>query len=161
MTQQNLVAKELAELLLANNEAAQDDCKYLESAITSWVNMAAVPQPASLLQNLEDTYVLWAQLLPPDRCENYQQENGVRFQQEDGVLTFCEYDGEDYRENGTVYPCHVWDDQAPDTPSDATEEYFAAELDIRLGGVRKVTLQGENDYRVSIIYNQNPTVSLV
>jgi hypothetical protein len=146
-----LVATETVELLQANNIAAQDDCSYLESAIDSWANIAAVPQPASLLTKLEDTFVLWAQLLPI-RCD---------FQRDDGVLTYCY--GDDSRPNG-VYPCTVWDDHAPTDPGEATEEYFADELGIRLDGVRKLSRQGIDefsDYGVSIIYNENPTVSLV
>ena len=154
MTQQNLVANELAELLQANNEVAQDDCSYFESAISSWINIAAVPQPETLLQNLEETYVLWAQVLP------VREDCSRDFQREDGVITFC--DGGGSRQNGE-YPCHVWDASAPSSPEYATEEFFAEELGIRLGGILTVSVPSmkDADYNVTIIYNQNPTVSLV
>jgi hypothetical protein len=151
LTQQNIVATKTVELLQANNIAALGDCAYLESAISSWVNIAAVPQPASPLPKLQDTYVLWAQLLPI-RCD---------FQRDDGVLTYC--DGDPSRPNG-VYPCEVWDDYAPASPSEATVEYFAEVLYIRSDGVREIERNGTGkfpEYSVVVIYNENPTVSLV
>jgi hypothetical protein len=177
LRQQNLVATELVELLQANNLAApaQDDCDYLESAVKSWINVAVRPQPASLVSSHEDTFVLWAQLLPV-RCD---------FQKPDGVITFCE--GNDSLLNSDEEACIVWDAHAPDLselnatcwgePSsekcleEDLEEYFANALNIRVGGIRSIRpragylvpysdLAEFTDYDVTVVYNENPTVSL-
>ena len=151
--QQNSVARSLVELLQANNVAAQNDCIYLESAVNSWLNLAVVPQPASFLSNLDDTFVLWAQILPV-RCP---------FQSEDGVITSCD-DDESTLALANSGVCKIWEDSAPSNASEATNEYFASELGLRVDGISTITSafdQGFPDYQVQVVYNENPTVSLV
>jgi hypothetical protein len=150
---QNLVETELVRLLQANNIAARDDdCEYLRLAVDSWVNLAVVPQPSSLVSTAEDTFVLWAQLLPK-RCD---------FQREDGVITSCVGKFND----SSPEACKVWDDDyLLEYPSEATEEYFASELDLRVGGIQKRFLMegyegNYTKYNVTVVYNENPTVSL-
>lgn len=175
--EQNLVATELVELLQANNLAAPttDDCDFLESAVKSWMNVAVKPQPTSVLSSQEDTFVLWAQLLPV-RCE---------FQDPNGVITFCE--GNDSLLNSNEEACIVWDNFAPDfndlnstcwakpVPQDCVENYlegyFATELNLRVGGIRTIRPQAGYDvpyadlskftnFDVTVVYNENPTVAL-
>ena len=64
VSHQNLVATELATLLQANNEAAESDCDYLQSAVTSWLRMAIVDGISPAVGNQNETFTLWAQLLP-------------------------------------------------------------------------------------------------
>lgn len=163
LAQQNLNSYHMVDLLQANNVAAptnsSEDCTYLKSSIQSWLKMAAVPQPASLLADTEDTYVLWAQLLPK-RCS---------FQREDGVITFCEgreNEDEDASLGETAADtCLVWDVYRPATPDDATPDYFAQQLSLRSEGIRRV-FRGSNmgnmsSFQANVIYNYNPTVELV
>ena len=174
---QNLVAIELVGLLQANNLAAPTsssaDCEYLESSVKSWLSVAVVPQPASLLTSAEDTFVLWAQLLPV-RCS---------FQNSDGVITFC--DGNDFNSTSQEQACLVWD-HGPDIDEanafcgeevevencldDYVAGYFASDLNLRRGGIRSIRPQpglflpmseiGEfADYEVTVVYNENPTIA--
>jgi hypothetical protein len=159
LTPQNLVETELVNLLQANNIEARDDCEYLKVAVDSWVKLAAVPQPSSLVSTA-DTFVLWAQLLPK-RCD---------FQREDGVITSCSSSSI----NSTRAACKVWDDDyLLEHPSEGLEDYFANELDLRVGGIQKKVLGGiqkrflmegyegnYTTYNVTVVYNENPTVSL-
>jgi hypothetical protein len=157
LTQQNLGATKLVELLQVNNFAAGYDCDYLKTAVNSWINMAVTPQPASLITSSEDTFVLWAQLLPYRSC---------KFQHEDGVITFCK--GKESLLASAPGTCKVWDDYAPATADKATELYFADRLNLRLGVIRKIFKAGYGegekkraiDYNVTVIFNENPTVAL-
>jgi hypothetical protein len=152
LTQQNVAATKLIELLQTNNFAAEYDCDYLETAVNSWVNMAVKPQPPSLITTSEDTFVLWAQLLP-SRCG---------FQREDGVITSCK--GKESLLVSAPDTCRVWDAKAPASPDEATESYFARELNLRLGVIRIFFSEGYDGRRVhynaTVIFNQNPTVAL-
>lgn len=141
---------------MAAPSSSEGDCAYLKTAVQSWLKMAAVPQPASLFDNVEDTYILWAQLLPV-RCD---------FQREDGVITFCSSQGE----NGLLTQaapstCVVWDEHSPATPQDATEDYFAEELSLRAEGIRRIyrtfLVNSMDTYTTTVIYNHNTTVALV
>lgn len=154
LTQQNLVSKDLVDLLQANNLAAPtnstDDCDYLESAVNSWIKMAIKPQPASFISTVEDTFVLWAQLLPV-RCD---------FQNATGVITFCGND-----DHST---CMVWDEYNYDEicnstlDSDCLQNYFASDLHLRQEAVTAVTNTNSGvRHTVTVVYNQSSTVSLV
>ncbi len=159
LAQQNAVSYRMVDLLLAHNVAApsssEEDCSYLMTSVQSWLKMAAVPQPASLFENVEDTYVLWAQLLPV-RCD---------FQQEDGVITFCD----NQVGNGVLgqevpgIPCSVWEDHRPANPEDATEDFFAEQLSLRYEGIRRISVSNESNiaFTTTVIYNHNPSVALV
>lgn len=176
-TQQNLVSVQLAKLLQSNNIAAQDNCDYLENAINSWLKMAAKPQPASLVSSAEDTFVLWAKLTPK-RCD---------FQNDDGVITYeyCETEEGVGLRTSCKETCSVWDNMIPEEIlennifisdyndnvlsygglSGELEEYFAEELNIRVGGITREYIRGADDghdgYDVTVLYNQNPSVHLV
>ena len=148
----------MVDLLLANNVAApsksQEDCTYLKSSVQSWLQMAAIPQPASLFKNVEDTYVLWAQLLPV-RCD---------FQREDGVITFCKGQAiEASFEGAAAHTCFVWDEYSPENPDDATPFYFAKHLSLRWQGIRQISREStisNTSYYATVIYNHNPIVAL-
>lgn len=155
LSEQNLVSYNMVDLLQAQNLAApsssEEDCSYLKRSVQSWLRMATTPQPASRFANVEDTFVLWAQVLPV-RCD---------FQREDGVITFCSDQGNAIiQEPRSSNACAVWDDNSPPTPEDATEDYFAQELSLRSEGIRQISLQNDT-YSTSVIYNYNPSVALV
>jgi hypothetical protein len=153
LSEQNLVSYNMVDLLQAQNLAApsssEEDCSYLKTSVQSWLRMATTPQPASRFANVEDTFVLWAQVLPV-RCD---------FQRADGVITFCSYQG-DAIVARSASACAVWDDNSPPTPEDATEDYFAQELSLRSEGIRQISRQNDT-YTTSVIYNYNPSVALV
>lgn len=149
------MTKGLVDLLQAHNTnsstTSQGDCDYLNATVYSWLNIAAVSQPdLGRLSSTDDTFVLWAQLLPV-RCE---------FQREDGVITFCEGQGF----NDSAYICRVWDDLRPENPSLATPDYFAMELDLRAEGIiREQVIESVGDldgFTTTVIYNQNASVAL-
>ena len=161
LSQQNLNSYKLVDLLQAHNLAApsnsEDDCAYLENSIQSWLRLAAVPQPESMFENVQDTYILWAQLLPV-RCD---------FQRDDGVITFCEGQS-DATSWESVAPatCEVWDDLAPLSAQEASPDYFAGALSLRWEGIRVVSneslIDGSTEqYQANVLYNYNPSVSLV
>lgn len=116
--------------------------------------MAATPQPASLFESVEDTYILWAQLLPV-RCD---------FQRDDGVITFCNGQEESFAA-AAPSSCMVWDDYSPETPDDATPDYFAEQLSLRSEGIRerriKASAGNMPEFEATVIYNDNPSVALV
>jgi hypothetical protein len=164
LAQQNLNSYQMVDLLQANNLAApsasEEDCAYLKSSVQSWLKVAAVPQPASLFENTEDTYVLWAQVLPV-RCD---------FQRTDGVITFCDGQAEeDSLGSAVANTCLVWDDYGPSTPDAATSDYFAKQLSLRSEGIRRVHRELKVfdvapyilSFDTTVVYNYNPTVALV
>jgi hypothetical protein len=107
------------------SEANASSCAYLEDTIEAWLDLGANVQN-DVPQYEVKTFVLWAQLLPV-RCE---------FQGSDGVITVCENNDTNY-----TYPqgaCNVWK-TPPANPSDATPEYFANMLGIRVGGITEYT----------------------
>lgn len=119
---ENNVAPNFVHLLQQNNlmlsEANVTSCEFLQQTIEAWLDVGAnVQNPVPQYKITQ--YVLWAQLLPV-RCD---------FQQEDGVITNCTA--------GASFPnstCNLWN-LAPSDPNDATPEYYANLLDIRVGGV--------------------------
>ena len=117
--------------------------------------MAIKPQPASFISTVEDTFVLWAQLLPV-RCD-FQKKNATN-----GVITFCGND-----DHST---CMVWDDIYDNfteicnstLDSDCLQNYFASELHLRQEAVTAVTNTNSGvRHTVTVVYNQSSTVSLV
>lgn len=158
LSQQNKVSYKMVDLLQAHNLAApsgsDEDCAYLRSSVESWVHMAAKAQPASLFE-VEDTYILWAQILPV-RCD---------FQRDDGVITFCDDQAEVSLHSATPGTCMVWDDHGPASPDDASPDYFAEQFSLRVEGIRKISqetvLRNLSRYETNVIYNDNPTVALV
>ena len=150
LTEQNHVADEMARLLQANNIAAGNDCEYFDKAVESWLKMAIQQQPERLYQ-MENTYVLWAQVLPVrDDC-------GV--QADDGVITTCV----GTNVTGMAYQtCDVWDTTAPASAEEASAQFFASNFDLRMGAITGHTRTSFNnsDYSVTVIYNENPTLEL-
>lgn len=158
MNQQNRIAPRFANLLEANNIVAlggSTDCDYLENAIESWLSMAIIPQPPAEVPNVEPTFVLWAQVLPV-RCP---------FQNATGVITSCGGKLAKFRQ---TYPttCDIWENKAPPTPDMASDEYFAAALNLRPGGIIREfgapggRFEALSGFNATIYYNQNPTISL-
>ena len=118
----NNASPNFTDLLQQNNiilsEANVSSCAFLESTIEAWLELGASVQTGVPQYDVK-TFVLWAQLLPV-RCD---------FQGDDGVITVCP--------NGTGYPrgtCDVWNEH-PANASDATPEYYANKLGIRVGGI--------------------------
>lgn len=157
---QNLIALEFTQLLEDNNLASitgdnDTDCDYLELAIESWLTMAIIPQPSYNRPDVESTFVLWAQVLPV-RCP---------FQDENGVITSCDGRLSTLQES---YPstCQIWGELAPSSPEYATDAYFATTLNLRPGGINTFLGGSEGQIRelngvnVTVIYNENVTVSL-
>jgi len=160
MVAQNIASYKMVDLLEAHNLVAPtnstDDCAYLESAVNSWLQMAAAEQPASSLQKADHPYVLWAQLLPV-RCD---------FQRDDGVITVCtgqSFDGA--WETDLPEACEVWDDHQLLSVDDDLIFHFAAALDIRPDGIRRIDRSDPDGilstFRTIVVYNENPTASLV
>ena len=152
MKPQNSVATNLANLLQANNVAAgagEGDCSYLQSAVDSWLNMGLMDSGNPKVGPDDNPpFVLWAQIFPP-RC-NYS----------DGVITRCIGNT---NINATRYKdvCDVWDNPWKlGDPTDVDEGYFAKALDIRIGGIKKITVDDDLDYSVTVMYNMNQTVAL-
>jgi hypothetical protein len=118
----NDAGKDMVTLLEVNNillaEANETSCDFLEDTIYSFLGLDAI-----VLNKVghyhERTYLLWAQLLPV-RCN---------FQSSDGVITQCT--GDHYF---NPHVCDVWN-LAPEDPSDATPQYFAEKMGIRVGGI--------------------------
>lgn len=161
VSQQNLVADRITQLLQSNNLVALSgvtDCEYMELAIESWLNMAIVPQPPSELPRI-DTFVLWAQVLPV-RCP---------FQNETGVITSCRGRLSKYREMPeNEATCNIWDTFSPANSDEANEAYFAEALRLRQGGILKKVAYPPNPsidalsgFNVTVVFNENPTISLV
>ena len=147
LTQLNHVAPEMVNLLQVNNEVAgYDECDYLKSAVSSWLKVAAQPQPDALL-NHQDTFVLWARI-EPWRCEMPYQ----------GVITVCD---ENMR-NSSSSICNVWDENRPLDFTEASRQYFARKLHIRVDAIEKISAVSSEDpdFKVTVIFNQNPTVAL-
>eukprot|EP00429_Kryptoperidinium_foliaceum_P039921 CAMPEP_0176166240 /NCGR_PEP_ID=MMETSP0120_2-20121206/85020_1 /TAXON_ID=160619 /ORGANISM="Kryptoperidinium foliaceum, Strain CCMP 1326" /LENGTH=1393 /DNA_ID=CAMNT_0017503773 /DNA_START=61 /DNA_END=4240 /DNA_ORIENTATION=- len=159
LTQQNLVSYKMVDLLQAHNLAApsssEDDCAYLEASVQAWLRSAAAPQPTSLLDNVVDTYILWAQLLPV-RCD---------FQRDDGVITICDGQMNDDWIRVSSSSCSIWDDSSPSSPSDASEAYFAEQLNLRFEGIRELgredSVNGLTGFETRVFVNDNPTIALV
>jgi hypothetical protein len=148
---QNHSAVEMVRLLQNNNIVAGNDCEYFDKAVDSWLKIAVLQQPASFRKHVESTYVLWAQVLP------VRNECGVR--RDDGVITTC------YGTNFTGMAsetCNVWDNTGNASQEEASEQFFAKKLDLRLGAIRELTMTSFNNsnYNVTVIYNENPTVEL-
>ena len=152
LSQQNLTAGELASFLQSSNiEADMNDCSYLESSVNAWLTIATQSQPEAMLRKIDSTYVLWAQLLPV-RCPFQERKPG-------GVITSC-VNNTSLLE-GAPGACQLWD--MPVQASEATEQYFADELDLRVGTISVITnvLASDPRFNVTVIFNEDPTVSLV
>ena len=174
ITGPNLVAIELVKLLQANNieASSNEDCAYLEAAVDSFLKLAMVPQPPSLMHSEDDTFVLWAQILPK-RCD---------WQREDGVITYCVKDSHLYESDPST--CNLWNNTLTSLDgndfqhlsADDMSTEFARELQLRKGGIQSVCMEGRRisecgtleradvlspEYNVTVFYNENPTISLV
>lgn len=117
------------------NEVNESSCEFLHQTIQAWLDLGANVQSRAPQLNVTD-YVLWAQVLPV-RCD---------FLEPDGVITKCppNVTAENFTDaNGTRYiydpaACALWN-RRPDNASDATPEYYADMLGIRVGGVTEYT----------------------
>jgi hypothetical protein len=164
---ENPVAADLTTLLEANNLAANtntsEDCDYLRNAVFAWLKTATSLTPDSLDFERDDPagslFVIWAQLLP-SRCP---------WQQLDGVITVCP--------EGLLNPpgyCAVWDESRPVDAESATLQYFADELDLRVGGLRQFVSNEtapadfgrnfsgstEQQFYIKAIFNENHSIYL-
>ena len=133
----NEVDTELVGLLQANNLDANttDQCEYLHSAVGAWLSAVSVnyaKQRYLIEADSTEVSVVWAQLLPV-RCS---------WQRDDGVITDCES-----FPIQNDYACRVWED-APG-PDIATREYFAEELNIRVGALQEYSSNALADFGTS------------
>jgi hypothetical protein len=172
----NSISADLTRVLQANNVQALDteDCDYLKSAVDSWLSIAMVPQPESFVKSHEDTFVLWAQVLPV-RCD---------WQREDGIITHC--DNSTLFEQGHKDVCELWDDTLQrgsfsdeqmegwefEEKVDTVRSNLAQEMDLRMPAIQWKCLIGldsvpcnvgsssEAEFSVTVYYNNHPTVSL-
>jgi hypothetical protein len=94
---------------------------------------------------------LWAQLLPV-RCD---------FQRPDGVITICDYQGE-IRNDHLNQTCEIWKNSPNDT-NDATPEYYADMLGIRVGGITEYakSQNGQLTYENFTVSNETFSVRLI
>lgn len=170
----NSISTDLTRVLQANNALAQskEDCDYLKSAVESWLSIAMVPQPESFVQAHDDTFVLWAQVLPV-RCD---------WQREDGIITYC--DNSTLFAQGHKEVCALWDDTlqwgsfsyeqmegwALEAKVDYVRSNLASERNLRMPAIQWKCQEGlestpcgyesESEFSVTVYYNNNPTVSL-
>ena len=156
---QNFVNGELTDLLQGNNIAnsEDEDCDYMKDFVKSWLFTADSIQPNSGLLNT-NTYLLWARILPY-RCPEFQRP--------DGVITMCSSS----TAMMSMESCQLWKESErvhKDIPVDLDNltNYFANELDIRVGGIRQVTRCAPNqtnpdvcDFQTEVLFNDNFTVS--
>jgi hypothetical protein len=153
----NNSASKMVDLLQMNNivlaEANETTCAFLKDTIYTFLDLGAIAQ--SKVQHIDPTFLLWAQLLPV-RCD---------FQGSDGVITTC---ADDLSFDSQV--CNVWN-MAPEDPSDATSEYYADALGIRVGGITEYspiyttpsssTIAPNTTFTVRALLNENHVVSFV
>lgn len=157
---QNDVNDELVELLYQNNIFAQQtgqDCEYMKEFVPSWLLTAESIQPESSLLTT-NTYLLWAQVFP-NRC-NGSEANGVRLQGNYSEITMC-----DMTADMMMEACEVWGRTSNVKNLDTYNlpEYFASELNIRVGGIREirkcVNADGPCENGVRVLLNDNFTVA--
>jgi hypothetical protein len=146
-------------LLQANNLVANSttECDYLHNAVESWIQgTSGEEHDYSLLGKWRnvDSYVLWAQLLPI-RCD---------WQREDGIITWCtECIG------NMCETCSFWN-RTIVPPSEATPNYFANVLGVRVGGIVAYQLQNvtamfaqgsvsNQSYSVKVIVDETDTLT--
>jgi hypothetical protein len=158
MYSQNPEGQNAIDLLQANNIVANsnstDDCDYLRLAVESWLQ-ATVNVTANYFLNEnygDETYVIWAQLLPI-RCD---WQNGTG-----GVITKCIEDSEN------DYICNVWKNLG--NSENATREDFSEEMGIRAGELLELDkrdfgafFNGTNTnatFYVRAIFNESNTVA--
>jgi hypothetical protein len=139
-------------ILLA--EANETTCAFLQDTIYTFLDLTVYAQNTDGEKNI---FLLWAQLLPV-RCD---------FQTIDGVITWCADDNFFDTE-----VCKVWG-MAPEDPSDATSEYYADALGIRVGGVTEYgysqndttlsdfTIAPNTSYTVRVLVDENTVVEYV
>jgi hypothetical protein len=146
--------------LLAENNALSSsvaDCDYLANAVDSWVRTTGKStisyNYAPQADDFGSPVLLWAQILPV-RCQ---------WQHPSGVITVCP------KSFVQIDQCQFWDKYNPVDPADATPEYFAASLGMRVGGIVQYAVVHQNvstdfiggleDFQVRAIFNHNDAVS--
>lgn len=145
----NTVSLEMVDILEANNlvfsNANSSSCGFLKKTVNVWLDVGSTVN--ILVSHYDEkTWVLWAQLLPV-RCD---------WQRADGVITVCEA-------GNSIDPttCKLWNETTPDDPDDATPEYYADALGIRVGGITwyEQTRQANNDtFSVRALVNENHVI---
>lgn len=118
-----------AKLLQANNliSNSTSDCDYLQDAVYAWLlGTASEDHDYALLgsRKVLDVFVLWAQLLPV-RCD---------WQRDDGIITWCSA-----CEGDACSQCTFWNETLV-PPDQATPDYFAEVLGVRVGGILEFEL---------------------
>lgn len=164
MLGQNTAALNYVYLLQENNvllsKANASSCDFLEETVKSWLYLGVSVQNLVPFYNVT-TFVLWAQLLPA-RCD---------FQRADGVITICDVQREIF--SGSLNrTCEIWRSLPNDT-NDATPEYYADMLDIRVGGITEYaeeqnglltyangTISNET-FSVRLLANENHVIAFV
>lgn len=147
----NTVSLDMVDMLEANNlvlsEANSSSCVFLRDTVNAWLEVGSMVN-TQLSYYDEKAFVLWARLLPV-RCD---------WQRADGVITVCD-------SGNSINPstCIMWNETTPDDPNEATPEYYADALGIRVGGITQYveTRQLNNDtFSVSALMNENNVVGL-
>ena len=158
---QNSVVSNFVDLFQANNKMAPtnstEDCDYLESAVLSFLRTSTVPEHASdNIARTSDSLLLWAQVLPV-RCD---------WQDPDGVATICPPDSS-YAEEVPV--CKFWKDIRPPYPANATRNYFAEAVNVRVSEVVVYERSSfkdfmeeltSNEFIVRAVFNESNTVAV-
>ncbi|KAL7581050.1 hypothetical protein ACA910_005853 [Epithemia clementina (nom. ined.)] len=132
----NYVNEEMIDLLAANNVAANttDQCDYLYNAVVSWLgsNTREASDQRKIMGAEISSPVIWAQLLPV-RCG---------WQRSDGVITDCSL----YGMSNSTGACVTWA-VGPTNPDDATRDYFADTLGLRVGELQEHESSQESDFQ--------------
>jgi hypothetical protein len=148
-------------LLQANNLASNSTsaCAYLQNAVHAWLLGTSIEDNGYSLLGVTrsiEAYVLWAQLLPV-RCD---------WQRDDGIITWCE---SCVTNTSMCEPCEFWN-RTIVPPSNATPDYFADVLGVRVGGIVEYDLENtalmfdrglstNQSYSVTVIVDETDTLS--
>jgi hypothetical protein len=125
----NRSAQNSVKLLAENNVISNStsDCDYFRNAVYAWIKTAGQDATDIEINGEQKVYIphlLWAQVLPV-RCD---------WQQPSGVITSC--DGVGF---SASQQCDFWNMYNPMDPSDASPEYFANVLNMRVRGITEYT----------------------
>jgi hypothetical protein len=158
----NPVSFNQVRLLQASNVLANttEDCEYLKSSVLAWFKSSSVVLVDFDLIDEQNgsIHVQWAQLLPV-RCA---------WQREDGVITSCR---SKYAAVDSASLCKYWNETVTQSPEDASAQYFADRLGVRLIGIVEVVNRQigpanfsggavETEFFVRAIYNETHTIAL-
>lgn len=172
---QNTAAPNFVKLLQENNlllnEANESSCEFLKQTIVAWLEVGATVSNKVPQYNVTE-YVLWARVTPI-RCDFLEETNGVITTCPENLTKAIEANSTyaDFVFTNTV--CDVWN-KAPVNWTEATPEFYSAELGIRVGGISTYHVSSEGvltiapngsvtneTFSVTMLANENHAVAMV